>query len=285
MKYLLELSQFEINKIEHIINRIKNTEYLSLSLRSDLDDVSGIKGFADKLIERVDYIQSFYENKNRDFIDDVLFEFFDEKPYVYNVSVGYYIEDRKDSWSLRSSDMASVHRKEIFPDDSSISNKEIFLMISILKFIKNLNIKSEEIKNDDIKNKKVQWWNKKFEPDKIKSYNYLKNIEKIFPYFRIDISHKNRNEYYSDGWNDYSILYNGINYDQYQKIQQDMIKAIKRRLQVDCTISSSYPTFTHSYYSYVEDEDGHRKAIKNEEAALIRDDLDIYVTDPKSRRY
>lgn len=284
MKYLFEIKDFEVNKLDHIINRIKTSEYLSISLRKSLDEISEISGFADKLIEKVDYIQSFYDNRNRDFIDDVLFEFFDEKSYIYTVKVGFYIEDRKD---LFSSDMSRLHRREILPDNyESLQNKEIFLMLSMLTFIKNLNIKSEEIRNDDIKNKKISWWYKKFEPSKIKSYNYFKNIDKIFPYFRVDISHKNRIEYYNDGWDNYSILHDGINHDEYQKIQNGIIKAIKRRLQVDCTILSFYPTFTKNHYSYVEDEDGRSIRIKNEDSILINDDLDIYITDPmKYRQY
>lgn len=284
MKYLLELKEFEVDKLDHIINRIKSSEYLSLSLRKDLDDLSGIDGFADKLIDKANYIQLFYERKNRDFIDDVLFEFFDEKPYTYKVDIGYYIEETNHYYAT---DLPDVHRRIYLPDNyESITNKEIFLMLSMLSFIKNLNIKSEQIKDDDIKNQKKPWYKKEFNPRDVKSFNYLKNIEKIFPLFCVDIIHKNRDLYYTN-WEE-EIFVDGINNKEYCDIQSKISKAIERRVNVSVHLSAPYyhQHFTSSRYIDGVDEDGNDILVNNENPTLIHGGLFIYVNNPmKYRRY
>jgi hypothetical protein len=278
MKYIYELNEFDSqNKIERIIKRIKDTGYISTSMTKELEEVTGIKGIVDKILTKVNQINDFYSKSNSDFFDDVMLEFFDGSPYTYKVNTGVYLPDRS---SYLTNFYNRIKTNILIPDDyENSTNKESFLLIFLLNFVKSVNVEVYKHTHEYEKEKrKKHTWIQNPRERNITYVNYFKYFLDIQPYVYLGITHKKREEYWEMDADEFTNL-EGWNSDQYcaNWKKDSLSERIKKRLSYfpklgECVeISSNDWIHSWTHMSWMEGNE----LIKNPNRVLLHGYLTI----------
>lgn len=127
MKYIFPYSK---SNLKDIIKKIKNNNYISQTNRNELDSIFKYKNISYLLEDRVDNIVQFYQSLNKEYIDDILLEYFDGS--------GYYVSDIDFKYEITLEKYSSEKATKIISDDYYQSiDKNIFLLCDILSFFEN----------------------------------------------------------------------------------------------------------------------------------------------------
>ena len=283
MNHILEHSSYsQEEEIKNIILKYRKSGYISKSMSSTLDRISGTVGIYTHIISRISKLSKFFDIFETDLVDDKLFEFFEEN-YNYIVNFGITV-DKPYYWRSSHSD----GELSLIPSDQYMNsdNKEEYLFIFILNFVLNMNKvaesvaknRREEYERDKGKNKFYSG-SYNFNPE-----NFFKAISHIQPSIVIKILHKNRTEYYENDWGYHHKILDMkgyshkdfYNYTNSQSVSND----IKRRLSyLDSNIKPTdvklvgNASYTSNYYYEDDIIDGEYIRHNNPNPILLIGDL------------
>jgi len=287
MNHIMESKDFfNLDDIKNICDKFSKSKYISVSTRKSLDRITNQLGLYDILLEKSEKINHFYNTLNSDWFDDILLEFFDGTGYTYKLHIGIYIA-RNYRFGYSDNDI-----KYTLPESyNNEEDKQTYLIIQMLLFISTEFEKEITISNQkytDSKKDSKNRFNTTFGSVGRGPFNYFSSIKNIEPYIRVDVRHRETDEYYANYYGgDMGI--NGFtrNYFSYDSNRMGGINAevslprkIINRLSnismfgecVDVSLSDSYPTFAGRDY-YHDDDGNYVKSAK--EPILIHGSLDI----------
>lgn len=219
MRHLFDSFTFDFSsQIERIKSKIISSGYLSVSLKRELDSITGVSGFGDSLIYKSTEIVRLFEGCNSEWLDDILFEYFD----------GYY--DLVFDWGLCAStksyytyDVVKGSLDSITDSNLSTEGKVILVMISIIDMLyENVSkhfIEYNQKRDKYLKNKRSHHWvMKPSKPNK----DSFKLINDIHPSIVCSVIHRDSNHYWFD-----DEMNGGVTYSEYQSL----LKKIPERLK------------------------------------------------------
>lgn len=284
MKYLLELNEFDSeNRIDQICKRIEDTGYISRSTEKELGELTGIHDIVDQIYRKVDEIHSFYNRFSKDYIDDILLEFFESSPYTYKINIGVFLP-RKDYYSFTR----EINTTFLFGDNYDNSNdKQQYLLSTLLSFVKGINKESHQMAEKQREEKRIDK-NRISHPRgrKVHVTNYFKYFLLMKPIVNIDIRHREYATYW-DNDVEYCLTMNGWNQKQFsanwvQRTDDSIAGRIKRRFDYihPCDVESVYRD-SYTYHEWhdgeIEDEEGNitRRLVKNPNPVLLHGTLNI----------
>lgn len=194
------------SRIEYIKSRLCTTGYISMSLKEELDKLSGMDGFTDKLLEVSTEIVKFFESIDETYMDDILFGYFDTY-YNFSFSYGVCVGDAKKVIVLGSDKFNNVISGllDLLYDETLNSHKRY--------------IDSRQSYYD--KHSKFNSY-KNLKPSKSSVTNYFKLIVNANPILNVSVKHRNSKEYWDGGWGGF----NGITRSDMSHIP----KLLKNRL-------------------------------------------------------
>lgn len=183
-KERFNLTTKDSKDIESIINRVKNSEYISRSMSDKLSRITNVNNFGEILNNKVDSIVGFISKYKLLYIDDLLVEFFDGSGYSYEISSGVYF------------DKSSYEKKRL------LLTKNDYTYTKILESIITL-LKQESPKYG---------YADKFYYDSYNPSNSFKKIESVSYYVNINIVSKQYKEYEEGsiafyGWTDQNVKF------------------------------------------------------------------------------
>lgn len=258
MVHLLEHKDFGTEKeFQDFIRRYKSTGYISSSMEKSLERITGVPGIWSQLNRKSEELISFFRKFNLDFVDDKLFEIFEEN-YNYQPHLGISL-DRPFYWPGYSTSNYSL-----FPSDLNIYNKDEFLFF-LIDFIFSRNQEAQKVSKtrlDDWRKKghgKFFLGSRNFNPE-----NFFKSISHIQPTFVITCQHKNYAKYWELDWDDRSCVndWNGfLSQDLWEYANpgdKGLVGSIKKRIiacdrnikKITCQVKNT--NYTDSYF-YEED--------------------------------
>ena len=192
MRNLKLFEEFKnLDLIDDIVDRFNRTGYLSQNSQKKLIDITENPFIIKELLDKIKQLKTFYQKLDVGYISDATFSLLDESPYKYSIEVGWYIPTKY--WSFRSQD---INTKILFPTDyRSESDLDKFLMSSILNSIKKFNLKSEEFnKQTREERKQSKLWIRDPRSRQNKIHDFFKELTKIQPIIRIELTHKERED-------------------------------------------------------------------------------------------
>lgn len=265
MQYLLELNEFdENNRLQLIYNRIESSGYVSKSAEKEIFAISGIKDFMDILYSRIDDATKFYSKYTKEFIDDILLEFFDGTPYTYTIEIGGEF----------GSDSRYGDRLKIIFNDEFEKDSEVYLLKKVISTIIASNKQEIEKNKKDLENyKKTDSWVRNPRGRGSTKRNYFKMFSHFSPMLNLNIEHKEYRSYYND-YPDYPRNLTGIAYDDFNNYREtSFLNRIKNRLSriSPCRVDTGYHnSFTERKWYNGQDEEGNEIIEENPNPILLR---------------
>ena len=190
MRNLKLFEEFKnLDLIDDIVDRFNRTGYLSQNSQQKLIDITENPFIIKELLDKIKQLKTFYQKIDLGYLSDATFSLLDESPYKYSIEVGWYIPTKY--WSFRSQD---INTKILFETDyRNESDLDKFLMSSILNSIKKFNLKSEEFnKQTREERKQSKLWIRDPRSRQNKIHDFFKELTKIQPIIRIELTHKER---------------------------------------------------------------------------------------------
>lgn len=282
MRYLLELNEFDSeNRIDQICKRIESSGYISKSTEKELGELTGIHDIVDQIYSKVDEINSFYDRFSKDYIDDILLEFFESSPYTYKINIGVFLP-KKHYYLYTNGDINTTF---LFGDNYNNSDdKQQYLLSTLLSFVKRINKESHQMAEKQREEKKSRKsWITEPRGRRVQVTNYFKYFLLMKPIVNIDIHHREYETYW-DNDAEYCLTMDGWNQEQFSANWKDNSLAgrIKRRFNyiLPCSVESGYHdsyTYREWYDGEIEDEEGNitGRLVKNPNPVLLHGMLNI----------
>ena len=283
MRYLLELNEFDSeNRIDQICKRIENTGYISRSTEKELGELTGIHDIVDQIYRKVDEIYSFYNRFSKDYIDDILLEFFKSSQYTYKINIGVFLP-KKHYYLYVHGD---IDTNFLFGDNYDNANdKQQYLLSSLLSFVKKINKESHRLADKQREERKNnnKFWISQPRSRKVHVTNYFKYFLLMKPLVNIDIYHREYATYWEND-TEYCLTMDGWNQKQFSAnwVDDSISNRIKRRFSYihPCSVESAYHdsyTYRQWYDGEIEDEDGNiiRNTVRNPNPILLHGMLNI----------
>ena len=174
--------------IDNLIDRIKRTGYISKTNKDRLIEMSGDKDILEKIINRVEKINNFFNKISINYIDDVVLDYFDATGYDYQIFFGMAYES---SYSFRSDYL------ELTESYFKSSNKSQYLLITtlgILQEVIDTQYKEYLKKREEIKSKPIWIQHPRSRVTYDITYRINNIIKSISPCITILVKHKELQE-------------------------------------------------------------------------------------------
>lgn len=250
--------ELDYNSMDYIINRIRQTGYISKSIEEKIIRISGGNDIMYKIKDRSNKLLQFYKKANLEYIEDIFESILADSPYTVSIKYGYFFDYTFFHWNYRS----SINTSTLFNITDEINEQSLTLMI--LESAQKLNNDSKKLidsQKEEDKQKEEKLYTKlrkRYIPD-----NYFTQVRKINPIFEITLIHKEREDYWMSDWE--YVLDQGITRTEFysgkwsKEIQNSTRLKSLGNFRIDH--SGYYDSFTH--YNNEEDKYGYNSILLN----------------------
>ena len=230
MKYIIEHKSYnQEEEIKDIISKYQKSGYISKSMSTSMDRISGVHGIYDQIMSRISKLTKFFDIFESDLIDDKLLEFFEDN-YTYKINIGVSIE-KPSYWSYSKTNWSLIPNNNY----RDAEDKESYLFIYILHFVLNMNKMADIVSKERIEEHEREKGKNKFYmgPLNFDPANFFKAISHIQPMILVNVEHKQRVDYWNNEWDHSEMMLTMDGYsrkDFYSSKPDCLLERIKKRL-------------------------------------------------------